>query len=95
MTKDPMPTDMADDDLADDAWFDVCSEMGINIDITDGNCTTMSIHSVTSSTTDISFQIQYGGSQIWGAFFIKLCPSMKDFGFVHCHPKNVHRMAKN
>ena len=26
---------------------------------------------------------------------MKLRPSIKDFGFVHCHPKNVHRMVKN
>ena len=26
---------------------------------------------------------------------MKLHPFMKDFGFVHCHPKNVHRMTQN
>ena len=45
MTKNPMPTDMADDDLADEAWFDVCDGLGINIDISDGNRTTVGFHS--------------------------------------------------
>ena len=44
MTKNPMPTDMADDDLADDAWFDVCDGLGINIDISDGNRTTVGFY---------------------------------------------------
>ena len=42
MSKNPMPTDMADDDFADDAWFDVCEAVNINIDITDDNRRTVS-----------------------------------------------------
>ena len=44
MARNPMPSDMADDDIADDAWFDVCDLLKINIDITDENRTTVSIH---------------------------------------------------
>ena len=44
MTRNPMPTDMADDNIADNAWFDVCDLLKININITDENRTTVSIH---------------------------------------------------
>ena len=41
-TRDPIPSEMGEADLADDAWNDVCSSIGIDLLISDDNRTTVS-----------------------------------------------------